>query len=761
MRDALREKATHLTLALLLCAGMLMPVLGVLLPGVSPARPLLIAAALCAALEAASLHRVSSVAAGIGLPLGAAAWLLAPGHLTRVTDVLTALTLRLQGQKAALPLAAADTVLLVSLACSLLCWLVTLRSVSYMPSLLLCIGTAMLLWFTGARHLVPWLLPALTATLAFLILDRHPQTSPVRLFALAALLTAAAWLLTPADGVTVEPMRDKADELRQMILDRLFYTEPRDVFSLSSEGYYPQGSGQLGGTPDPSDRPVMQVSSPRTVYLRGVILNDYDGHAWRNTMGGRRNLWLSPRTQGLRDQVFDQSLPAVAQTGSMAAPADVSVRMLSGGASTLFVPQRVRELTPGGGLVPYFSNSSELFGTRNLIPGDTWAVSAPLFQAGDPGLSTLVEAASSMPDSAWEDVLETYTRLPDHLEQPVYELAAEITSAASTPYDRAFALQSWLSRNCRYTLEVSPHPANRDFVTRFLMETREGYCTYFASALTVLCRMAGLPARYVEGYLAEPNAQGEALVTGLNAHAWTEVYFRGFGWLTFDATPRQRSGGDAPENGDGESEPESGPTPEPEEPAVTPEPASDPVPPENPESPENPETPADPDNSDNPDDPGGAENPEAPEDSGRPAWLSLLPWLLLLMALAGLIFRALRSRPESQARRAKDEAGRVQVWAQALMDALAADRLTRKKGETLLRFAHRVEEMHRYTVSPVPAAECLSLLRYSRALPLQEDTTLLRDTALGIQKELRPAAKARLLARRIFVPARRRSWTKA
>ena len=120
-------------------------------------------------------------------------------------------------------------------------------------------------------------------------------------------------------------MRDKADELRQMILDRLFYTEPRDVFSLSSEGYYPQGSGQLGGTPDPSDRPVMQVSSPRTVYLRGVILNDYDGHAWRNTMGGRRNLWLSPRTQGLRDQVFDQSLPAVAQTGSMAAPASFPI----------------------------------------------------------------------------------------------------------------------------------------------------------------------------------------------------------------------------------------------------------------------------------------------------------------------------------------------------------------------------------------------------------------------------------------------------
>ena len=48
-----------------------------------------------------------------------------------------------------------------------------------------------------------------------------------------------------------------------------------------------------------------------------------------------------------------------------------------------------------------------------------------------------------------------------------------------------------------------------------------------------MCRMIGLPARYVEGYLATPDENGTAYVTGLQAHAWTEVYFSGFGWLTF------------------------------------------------------------------------------------------------------------------------------------------------------------------------------------------------------------------------------------
>lgn len=52
-----------------------------------------------------------------------------------------------------------------------------------------------------------------------------------------------------------------------------------------------------------------------------------------------------------------------------------------------------------------------------------------------------------------------------------------------------------------------------------------------------MARIAGLPARYVEGYLAVPDENGECVVTGRNAHAWAEVYFKGFGWVVFDATP--------------------------------------------------------------------------------------------------------------------------------------------------------------------------------------------------------------------------------
>lgn len=61
-----------------------------------------------------------------------------------------------------------------------------------------------------------------------------------------------------------------------------------------------------------------------------------------------------------------------------------------------------------------------------------------------------------------------------------------------------------LQRYYRYTLTPDVPPDSQDFVTYFLYVGKEGYCTYFASAMTVLCRMAGLPARYVEGFVAQP-----------------------------------------------------------------------------------------------------------------------------------------------------------------------------------------------------------------------------------------------------------------
>lgn len=766
MSESSRFRLTHAFLSMLLAAGLLLPLMGILEPSFLSPSLLIWCAGIIVLFELVSLSRVSAIvsaSAGVILLL---IWLLAMDGLLTVSDVALAVALRFSGIRTALPLVAFPATVLLTVLVALASCFACLRSASVLPCSLMCFGMILLIYLSGAGDMVPWFLPALTALLLILLTDRFPETPILPLVPVAALLVAGAFLLT-SGGVGSNPLRDKADELRQAVLDRLFFTEPRDVFSLSSEGYYPQGQDQLGGKPDPDSAPVMQVSTPRTVYLRGVVLNEYTGRSWKNTTGGRRYLRQSPRLLTERAALFDEDLPSQTVRNALCDPHTISVRMLSDSASTLFVPQRVRDLTPGGDLVPYFSNSSELFVTRNLRAGDSYSVSAPVFQAGDPGLGTLIEVCSTLDDHRFEQMIDTYTSLPGHLEEPVYALAREASSVASEPYDQALAIQSWLSRSFRYTLDVEEQPGNLDFVTRFLLDTREGYCTHFASAMTVLCRMAGLPARYVEGYIAEPDENGTALVTGMSAHAWTEVYFKGFGWLTFDATPK--SGGKAPNGSDpapspypSPAPPEPTPSPEPEgtedEPTPdggssdsSPEPTPEPTPEAAPEpTPVPSEEPYDTQLSPPPDH--EAVPPHDPDRPGSFPWL----WLLLLLLLIAFALRVWFTSPSFRARRAKGDGAVFNVWTQEVTDLLGAENFVREKGESPMAFGRRVDRNAQFSVALGPVGECVSLIRYSRAEAAETDIGLVRDTSILLKGELSKPARLRYLMRRIFIPVKRR-----
>lgn len=120
----------------------------------------------------------------------------------------------------------------------------------------------------------------------------------------------------------------------------------------------------------------------------------------------------------------------------------------------------------------------------------------------------------------------------------VEQAARLITRGAEHPLDKALALEAWLrSSEFRYNLRVAPVPRGRDFVAYFL-STREGYCTYFATAMAVMLRQLGIPSRWVQGFVAVPGGAREAPVPNSQAHAWVEAYFPGYGWVTFDPTPR-------------------------------------------------------------------------------------------------------------------------------------------------------------------------------------------------------------------------------
>ena len=104
-------------------------------------------------------------------------------------------------------------------------------------------------------------------------------------------------------------------------------------------------------------------------------------------------------------------------------------------------------------------------------------------------------------------------------------------------YDKAANIQRYLIANYGYTLNLTN--AGKDPLAYFLFTSRAGHCEYFATAMTIMLRSIGVPARYATGFLpGEYNdVGGDYIIRGSDAHAWVEVFFSGYGWMTFDPTP--------------------------------------------------------------------------------------------------------------------------------------------------------------------------------------------------------------------------------
>ncbi|HML49124.1 MAG TPA: transglutaminase-like domain-containing protein, partial [Clostridia bacterium] len=253
---------------------------------------------------------------------------------------------------------------------------------------------------------------------------------------------------------------------------------------------------------------------------------------------------------------------------------------------------------------PYFNSTGELFVTRDLAKDDVYSVAAPIVTLNAPGLSDALAQAGAYPvadlDAA---MLAAYSALPEGIDAEVYVLVRSLTQDKATNLDKLVALRDYLYKNYAYTLTPTGiPPANRDFVSYFLLEGKEGYCTYFASAMAVMARIAGVPTRYVEGFLAVPDATGVAHVTGINAHAWVEAYLDDFGWVSVDATPpeslpqgesgegdgQQETGGTPEDEGDTPLPPEPSPSPDSggdtPDPSPSPSPSPSPLPSDNPSS---------------------------------------------------------------------------------------------------------------------------------------------------------------------------------
>ena len=273
---------------------------------------------------------------------------------------------------------------------------------------------------------------------------------------------------------------------------------------------------RLGQSPNLTDRVVMTVDAQQGRFWRAVAYDFYTGNGWRTTE---------------TDKV-DRINPTVLARERV----DATFEMLVPQQNLLFAANE-----PVRASVPYQfqTGADKTYSTalRAVRGGQASAKYTVTSYVSVADKAALRRASTTYPDY----IRQKYLQLPSTLPQRVRDLAHKAASDQGDPYTKAEVIESYLRTTYRYAPTVRAPPPGRDPVDFFLFDLKEDFCEYFASAMVVMLRELGVPARIVEGYSTgtlDPST-GKFVVKELDAHAWVEVYFPLYGWIEFEPTPSQ------------------------------------------------------------------------------------------------------------------------------------------------------------------------------------------------------------------------------
>ncbi len=215
-------------------------------------------------------------------------------------------------------------------------------------------------------------------------------------------------------------------------------------------------------------------------------------------------------------------------------PTEANYQLISGGLQQTII--EVTRTQTGVG------NTIAVISPHVLKPNQPYTITASVSLAKRDDLS---EAGDDYP--LW--VTDYYLQLPIGqsndlvLPERVKELSENITKEAKSPYDKVLAIKGYLSQ-IPYSIEVEAPNQGVDAVDHFLFTQQSGDCVYFTSAMVVMLRSVGIPSRMSVGYFTgeQDTNTGNYYIRGKHGHAWPEIYFPGYGWVGFEATPPADSG---------------------------------------------------------------------------------------------------------------------------------------------------------------------------------------------------------------------------
>ena len=516
-----------------------------------------------------------------------------------------------------------------------------------------------------------------------------------------------------------------------------YFTSPEDIDS------------RLNITsPGTGDGEVLRVrfTGDDDIYLRGDIGMDFDGSGWTSPVSDNYE-WnrsqLSSTYRAGELLILDALMQSIG--ADVATESDISIEYLTE-TDVVFLPAYTADHS-------FYSNESfDIYGDYVVRVGDTAenyinSVQCRAVMPDDITADKIFDILKIMDDNGFEldnyysalfpemeryegvlaeynkYVREHYTSVPDDLRPkleeflissgilrqtsddgyiPVTPLTQEEWMSQYSDFITAQAICGHLARN--YTYSLSGENRGEDMIMQFLTETKRGHCSLYASAMTLLLRTEGIPARYCTGFSIYPDSVSgnTAVLREKNLHAWVEVYFEDIGWVTFDPTSsdvRSLNGGNAPQQS---------PTPE-ESRHARPETIEQPDRDETREQPTQPPT----------------TEPTAP-DNTLPAWLipTVIAAVLLIAAavLAAVMLRRFVKRADSAA--AESSARSASDVYNCLVDILALCGLSPAAGQLPTDFYRSCDE--RFSAGMEKSASALEAAAFGSASLSDVDREILQ-----------------------------------
>lgn len=362
-----------------------------------------------------------------------------------------------------------------------------------------------------------------------------------------------------------------------------FESGPVSEYFTSPEVEYHQTANGLSITaPGTGDQNIIRVtySGEKPLYLRGDIGVDFTGTSWTSPVNDLPAAWsgtLSERYRPVEQRVVRSVIDALgADPDSCVELSDVAIDYLCE-SSVVFLPSYTADHTYYGSEVfdvygDVVVRVNDAYGNVNrvqctaLVPAYTDTDSSTggfeylemilsLFRRGGitvdgiyPSVVGELSDTEGLIGSYGNFVNSTYLSVPAEYGEPLRkfmdesgisdklaEVKSEYDNTPEYNYSAAKIIADYLRENYTYSLRANNDPEAP--VLSFLNDTHSGHCALYASAMTLMLRENGIPARYCTGFAVDPSrGDGVQTMKAKNLHAWTEVYLGELGWATFDPT---------------------------------------------------------------------------------------------------------------------------------------------------------------------------------------------------------------------------------